>query len=1057
MMSMAGLRTQCIAMLTGLCLALAMGRALRAQPGIGLGRVEMLSTQISARPWTVEQGLPQSSVTELTVDRAGYIWGATFGGLFRFDGRTVVSLTAKDIAVLTTNAVAALYPAPDGTLWFGTPAGTIGRLRNGRLVDTMPTVVRGARGVAIDNIDVEPGGDIWVKSGELVHHFRQGQWDASPLPHESWGPLVRDNQGRLVFFGPTGLFRVERDGVLHKLANPPTPRGGRELGLHVDAHDRIWIGEQNGLWLFDAGVLRTVATVPGAVLAITSDRSGTIWFSANDVLYRLPTTARAGVVSTAEPMLDANVFIAALRVTPDGLLVVGTLEGLLVVRENAVSVLESPRTGATREAASMVASPHGDVWLTSDCSTALRLAANGSPQDSFPRVADAGCIRSLAIDEAGRLWAGGDGVVWRRDTNGGERQWRLPPVTPEVSVVRPLLIVGDTLFFGVNDGRIGRIDPDNVLRFAPLWRVPIDVPIHALARAPDGALWVGQTGMLTRWAGDQLTHYHAAHGIPNAVPRTLLVEADSGVWIGTYGNGLAYFRPGARARAVPLRDETVSAFMLDNRMRLWMPGNRGLSVVPMASLRRWAADSSYHPDVRLFSAVDGVPEGNLGYPAAVRLPGEMLGFASVNGLVRVHTSTVTIGAPTPPLTLDVLRTADHIVQPIAGRVTLPPDQRLLHVTFSTPTYRFADEVLFRYRLNGRDREWIVLDNNREFRLTALRPGTYTLQVEGRVPGGDWRAAAPVTVDVRPLFLERMWPRVMAVLLALAVGAFIVWQRVRTLEATARARDVELQARHTAAVTAEEHQRELARVSRVAVAGELTASLSHELGQPLAAMVNNAEVARRLLVRAAAPGTTPDPQVEQALRDVVAQGQRASQVVREFRRFLTREQGERDFLSVRELLESTTVLLRREFADARVTLDVRLMPDAPPIMAERVLLQQVLVNLLQNALESAHLPGVVLLRARRSGAGVRISVVDNGAGFAESVRRTAFEPFVSTRSGGMGMGLAIARRVVEAHGGRIAISRLPGAGAVVSLWLPSRPTPVSRSAGPVSSNRTTTHG
>lgn len=285
-------------------------------------------------------------------------------------------------------------------------------------------------------------------------------------------------------------------------------------------------------------------------------------------------------------------------------------------------------------------------------------------------------------------------------------------------------------------------------------------------------------------------------------------------------------------------------------------------------------------------------------------------------------------------------------------------------------------------------------------------------------------------------------------------------RVGAAVATARAREVELQARREAAESAEQHQRELAQVGRVAVAGELTASLSHELGQPLAAIVNNAEVARRLVARHGTAGAHAAA-IDEALLDVVAQGRRASQVVREFRRFLKREHGERELLDVRELVDSTTLLLRQEFDASGVKWHVHVAPGTPAVLVERVLLQQVLVNLLQNAHEAARLApnGQVLVRARPVANGVRISVADSGTGFPASMRRSAFEPFVTTRDSGMGMGLAIARRVVEAHGGHIAAGQLPRAGAVVSLWLPAQHRPVIRtdSLVPLQVTKVTNHG
>ena len=140
----------------------------------------------------------------------------------------------------------------------------------------------------------------------------------------------------------------------------------------------------------------------------------------------------------------------------------------------------------------------------------------------------------------------------------------------------------------------------------------------------------------------------------------------------------------------------------------------------------------------------------------------------------------------------------------------------------------------------------------------------------------------------------------------------------------------------------------------------------------------------------------------------------------------------------DMLESVLRLVRHEFADAGVELRARVDPLTPPLWAERVLLQQVLVNLLQNALEATHGQSVrrVLMRARPASAGIRISVADSGHGFAPDVRNRAFEPFVTSRSTGMGMGLAIVRRLIESHGGSVSVGKLPSGGAVVSCWLPS---------------------
>ncbi len=1017
-----------------------------SQSSLGLDATRVLSDGVSVRVWTVESGLPQSTVSELVSDRDGYVWGATFGGLFRFDGRAIVSYTAAQLPMLASNAVTALHVAPGGDLLVGTPTGLVARLTRGAFVDSLPSAPldQGVRN--IDVVFSDRPGEMWVRKGSDVHRVTEGRWSAR-LPYDSYSDFAREPSGALLYVGPRGLIRVDPQGRSTVVMHPdPTPALG-DVGLHVDRRGRVWIGQQRGVWRLERGRVTGVPGVGRRVQAIISEPSGALWIGAERTLYRYRPPAAPGEPSGAEAMLEAGTNIISLALTKDGLLVIGTLDGLLVLQQSSTRLLAAGSAFPEKSVGSLAAAPGGTLYVTSGCGPVRRMTQSAEVLDTLTRPAPQGCSTSLLTDARERLWMGGDGVI-RRHTLGPspDKTWTLNSFLSSPPSVRALIARGDTVAFGLSDGRVGRILPDDRLEYLSGWSTPTDVPIHAMAWAADGAIWVAQMGMLHRWFRGKQAVYHRLHGIPNVVPRALLPEGHDGVWIGTYGSGLWHFRIGTTARVVPLPDATVSALIMDDYRRLWMSGNRGITVVAMAVLRRWLHDSTETPVTRLLSADEGVPEGNNGSPAAVRLGGDLLAFASVAGVVAVHSSALPLAGETPPLQIDSIRTDAGRAPPKGSVLRLDSDDRGVLIGFSAASFRFANAMTFRYRLDGRDDSWQTLGLTRTVRLSSLLPGSYELRIEGRVPGGNWRAAPSVAIVVPAQLHEQPWFWFLVAGGVIGGLVLALLQRARTAQATARAREIELQARRDAAELAEQHQQEMAQVGRVAVAGELTASLSHELGQPLAAIVNNAEVARRLLARQVAQGATRVPAVEEALLDVVSQGRRASQVVREFRRFLRREQGDRELLSVQELVDSTTLLLRQEFANRGVPFYVEIVPDTPAMTVERVLLQQVLVNLLQNALEAVRgvRGGYVLVRARPVAGGVRLSVVDNGSGFAADVRRSAFEPFVTTRASGMGMGLAIARRVVEAHGGRIGVGHMARAGAVVSMWLPTETAPAERS-------------
>ncbi|WP_244521523.1 PAS domain-containing sensor histidine kinase [Bradyrhizobium sp. DOA9] len=231
------------------------------------------------------------------------------------------------------------------------------------------------------------------------------------------------------------------------------------------------------------------------------------------------------------------------------------------------------------------------------------------------------------------------------------------------------------------------------------------------------------------------------------------------------------------------------------------------------------------------------------------------------------------------------------------------------------------------------------------------------------------------------------------------------------------------------------QAELAHAARVATLGELSASIAHEVNQPLAAIVTSGEAGLRWLRR-----DVPDlEEVATTIGHVVAQGRRASEIVTRIRTFLKKASPQQDMLQIGEVIEEATALVARELAKDDVVLVVESRHDLPPVRGDRIQLQQVLVNLLVNAGQAmAGRAGsrTITLRADiADGESIAVTVQDNGPGIHPDDLPRLFDPFFTTKEGGMGMGLAICRTTVEAHGGRLSVASPPGSGATFHLTLP----------------------
>ena len=247
---------------------------------------------------------------------------------------------------------------------------------------------------------------------------------------------------------------------------------------------------------------------------------------------------------------------------------------------------------------------------------------------------------------------------------------------------------------------------------------------------------------------------------------------------------------------------------------------------------------------------------------------------------------------------------------------------------------------------------------------------------------------------------------------------------------------------------------LAHVGRVSMLGALTGSLAHEINQPLAAIGINAQAGLNLV----AAGQTDVHELREAMTDIIADSQRAGDVLHRLRELLTKGTTEHGPLDLTTLIDEVLRLVRGEVVAHRIRLDVDLEACVPFVLGDRVQIQQVVLNLLINAMEGVRNLEVahryVLLRLRTTGSEVVVSIRDTGVGLTDNQLSEIFEPFYTTKPGGMGLGLAICRAIVTAHGGVLTVERNANRGVTFSFRLPAcEPTgPVLRVTVPAVESR-----
>jgi PAS domain S-box-containing protein len=233
------------------------------------------------------------------------------------------------------------------------------------------------------------------------------------------------------------------------------------------------------------------------------------------------------------------------------------------------------------------------------------------------------------------------------------------------------------------------------------------------------------------------------------------------------------------------------------------------------------------------------------------------------------------------------------------------------------------------------------------------------------------------------------------------------------------------------------QAELAHVTRLTTLGEVTASIAHEVNQPLAAIVTNGEVCLRLLDHEM-PNLS---EVRETIGAVISSGRRASDIIRQVRDFSKKTNPEMSRLDISSVIDEAVALLRSEALNHRVTKRLELAPGLHFVHGDRIQLQQVIINLLINAIQAmatvTDRARVVLIRTQQHGADqVLVAIEDTGIGIEPENLSRLFSAFYTTKPDGMGMGLSICRSIIEAHAGRVWASRNAGPGMTFQFTIPA---------------------
>ncbi len=744
-------------------------------------------TQYPRAAWTMEDGLPQSSVQAILQSRRGDLWIGTQGGLVRFDGVRFEIFDRSNTPAIRSHSVRCLSEDSAGRLWAGTHDGVL-RVEAGGTV----TALEGLAGERVTSMLADPDGGVWIGTRDAgLYRWLDGELSrfttADGLAADAVMSLARDAHGLLWIGTRKGLSRVE-DGRFETL----TPADGLAADivgtLHAGRDGAIWAGTAGGLSRYSGGAFTNYTTADGlpddAIWALAEDPDGQLWIATSGGLSRLA----AGRIATANVAhgLPSDL-LRSLHADREGGLWAGTFDaGLLRFGDGPFTTWGVPEGLSHDTVFAVLEDRRGDLWIGTFGGGLNRLSGDRIRHYTTADGLASNQVWSLAEDAAGGLWIGTFGDGLNRLAEGRFDHFSTADGLPSDSVKAILAEPDGSLLVGTGRG-LARLRDG---RFAPALSgpQPFDHSVTSLLRAREsGALWIGTLrGGLARWRDGALDTFTSRHGLSSDTVYALHEDAEGALWIATQDGGLNRLRDDrftAFTSRDGLPDDTIHRILEDDAGRLWMTSNRGIFHLERTQLEAFAAAevSSLRPV--LYGTEEGLRsrEASGGaQPAGWRGRDGRLWFPTTRGVSVVDPARLSPRTAPSPAVIDRIL-VDGVPRGHSAGGLVPAGSEKLEIHFSALSFVAPSKIRFRYRLEGFEREWVDAGARRQAFYTKIPPGRYRFAVSASYDGATWSEPAATELTLTPRFYQTGW-FVAVSLLAATLAVYGVYRlRVRRLQ------------------------------------------------------------------------------------------------------------------------------------------------------------------------------------------------------------------------------------------------------------------------------------
>jgi signal transduction histidine kinase/ligand-binding sensor domain-containing protein len=750
--------------------------------------------------WASESGL--GAVFNVQQSADGFLWLTTSRGVLRFDGERFDSVEQVTFGAVKDNDILSAFAASSGSIWLTTRSAGMLRWKNGSLnafSDRRCTPANLNGGM----IDGDGEDTLWFASTSGLAHLNGGTCEligpARGYPGGFPKALMvdRDRTVWAVTLSDTLLFKPRGQSVFRPF-HATIHSSGTAVVLRQDAAGAIWISD-------DCGIRRLVAEdrprTESCKKATPSSRDfsfapdGSLWtvtaegvsaFSSTSVASAAPYLIATPTESfTTQEGLSSD-GVRKIFIDREGTLWVGTNSGLDSLHRSYLHGLSLPHTQENE--IGVAPGDAGSIWIGSRSMPLTHVFLDGTLK-SFPEITQLTCIRR---DREGTLWVGSwnSSAIWRSD---GGRLVKIPgPIGDNQPVVALEVDRRNTPWIYTLNGSTYRMLNGSWINVNQVLGKKTAV-LGAMTSDETGNIWFAFSDKVVKWNGDSFERFSYPHAMLNISPATMSAR-NQHVWLAGRG-GVDLF---SRGRFYQMRWKhgdpvgRVSGIKETASGELWINGFSGVTHISASALAAWLRNPMTEAVTENFDTSDGLP-GFSGErhpePSLVQAPDGKIWFATTKGVAWLDPRTLDTqrNRVQPPVVITSITANGHIF-PGWKDIILPPPVRDLEVDYTALSLALPKRVLFRYKLEGYDRDWQTAGTRRQVFYTGLAPGRYRMRVTASNNDGLWSdTGASVTLTLKPAFYQTNWFFILCGMITLASGWKLYRFRVKRLAASMQSR------------------------------------------------------------------------------------------------------------------------------------------------------------------------------------------------------------------------------------------------------------------------------